>query len=95
MGLKEVMDMNKDIEINENETVAETETENVAETETVTETEKKPEKKKTKTIRNELLFKKGGVSIVITALFIAGVIIFNILFGGRDIIGAATNGVRG
>lgn len=81
MGLKEVMDMNKDIEMNENETVAETETENVTETETVAETETKPEKKKTKKIRNELLFKKGGVSIVITALFIAGVIIFNILFG--------------
>ena len=59
--------MKKDIDMTENKT----------ETEIVT----KSKKKKSKRIRNQLLFKKGGVSLAITALFIAVIVLVNVLFG--------------
>lgn len=59
--------MKKDIDITENKT----ENQEVA----------KSKKEKSKRIRNQLLFKKGGVSLAITALFIAVVVVLNVLFG--------------
>ena len=59
--------MKKDIELTENKT----ETAQAV----------SPEKKKTKRIRNQLLFRKGGVSLAITALFIALIVVINVLFG--------------
>ena len=67
--------------VTETDTKTETENENEPQTEPAKTEPKKVKVKKPKRIKNQLLFKKGGVSVAVTALFIAGVIIFNILFG--------------
>lgn len=41
----------------------------------------KNKKNKTKKIKNEILFKRGSFSLAITALVIAGIIVFNVLVG--------------
>ncbi len=46
----------------------------------VEETVKAPKKKKAKLIKNQHLFKKGSVAVTVTAVFIAIVIVANILF---------------
>jgi len=43
--------------------------------------EKKNKKEKIKKIKNQLLLRRGGFSLLITALFLAAVIVFNILVG--------------
>lgn len=55
----------------------------LTENETGTKEKKKSREKKQKKnkVRNQLLFKKGGVAVVITALFVVGVVVFNLLFG--------------
>lgn len=55
--------------------------ENKTENETKSIMETLKSAKKSKRIKNELLFKKGGVSLAVTALFIVAVILFNILIG--------------
>lgn len=52
---------------------------NINKTITESDKSKKLKNKKAKKIKNELLFKKGGVSVAVTALFIAAVVIFNVL----------------
>ncbi len=56
----------------------ENETQTVTEEETV-EIKKEEKKTKKKKIKNELLLKKGGVSVAVTALFIAAVVVFNVI----------------
>lgn len=48
--------------------------------EIVEETVKAPKKKKAKLVKNQFLFKKGSITIAITAVFVAVVIIANVLF---------------
>ena len=42
---------------------------------------RKVKPKKEKFLKNQALFKKGGYSIAITAIVLAGIIVFNILVG--------------
>ncbi len=59
----------------------ETAVEEVSEVMSLNGEKEKPKKEKSKKVKNQFLLKKGGYSVVITAIVLAAIIVFNVLVG--------------